>query len=120
MIRDTWTMTHKEWMEILDQFMRFRRGGWSILLVVFFLGIFVPLQLGPGWANFPVMFFQNAIADGEAKARAVSTRLCRKEGIEDTREELRRNPRSRITKDHFNHCPGHTSGDRDRFLLGVL
>lgn len=57
MIRDTWTMTRKEWLEILDQFMRFRRGGWSILLVVFFLGIFVPLQLGPGWANFPVMFF---------------------------------------------------------------
>lgn len=57
MMRDTWTMTRKEWAEILDQFMRFRRGGWSILLVVFFLGIFVPLQLGPGWANFPVMFF---------------------------------------------------------------
>lgn len=57
MIRDTWTVAHREWMEILDQFMRFRRGGWSILLVVFFLGIFVPLQLGPGWANFAVMFF---------------------------------------------------------------
>jgi len=57
MIRDTWTMAHKEWMEILDQFMRFRRGGWSILLVVGFLGIFVPLQLGPGWANYSVMFF---------------------------------------------------------------
>ncbi len=57
MLRDLWTVTHKEWLEILDQFLRLRRGGWSILLVVFFLGIFVPLQLGPGWANIPVMFF---------------------------------------------------------------
>ena len=57
MIRDLWTVTHKEWLEILDQFLRFRRGGWTILLVMAFLGIFVPLQLGPGWMNFPAMFF---------------------------------------------------------------
>ncbi|MCC6318695.1 MAG: ABC transporter permease subunit [Gemmatimonadaceae bacterium] len=57
MIRDTWTVTHKEWMEIMDQFAHVRRGGWSILLVVAFLGIFVPLQLGPGWANLTIMFF---------------------------------------------------------------
>lgn len=57
MITDLWTVVRKEWLEILDQFMRFRRGGWSILLVVFFLGIFVPLQLGPGWANLALMFF---------------------------------------------------------------
>lgn len=57
MMTDLWTVVRKEWLEILDQFMRFRRGGWSILLVVFFLGIFVPLQLGPGWANLAVMFF---------------------------------------------------------------
>lgn len=57
MMRDLWTVTHKEGLEILDQFLRFRRGGWSILLVMAFLGIFVPLQLGPGWVNLPAMFF---------------------------------------------------------------
>jgi ABC-2 type transport system permease protein len=57
MIRDTWTMTRKEWMEIIDQFVRFKRGGWSVLMVILFLGIFVPLQIGPGWANLPLMFF---------------------------------------------------------------
>ena len=54
---DLWTVVRKEWLEILDQFTRFRRGGWSMLLVILFLGIFVPLQLGPGWANVALMFF---------------------------------------------------------------
>lgn len=54
---DLWTVVRKEWLEILDQFTRFRRGGWSVLLVVFFLGVFVPLQVGPGWMNLAVMFF---------------------------------------------------------------
>lgn len=57
MIRDTWTMARKEWLEIIDQFIRFKRGGWSVLVVILFLGIFVPLQLGPGWANLSLMFF---------------------------------------------------------------
>ncbi|MGQ0647312.1 MAG: ABC transporter permease subunit [Gemmatimonadaceae bacterium] len=57
MITDLWTVVRKEWTEILDQFARFKRGGWSVILVVCFLGIFVPLQLGPGWVNFPAMFF---------------------------------------------------------------
>ena len=43
MIRDTWTMARKEWLEIIDQFIRFKRGGWSVLVVILFLGIFVPL-----------------------------------------------------------------------------
>ena len=57
MIRDTITMARKEWLEILDQFIHFKRGGWSVLVVIIFLGIFVPLQLGPGWANLSLMFF---------------------------------------------------------------
>jgi ABC-2 type transport system permease protein len=57
MIRDTITMARKEWLEILDQFIHFKRGGWSVIVVIIFLGIFVPLQLGPGWANLSLMFF---------------------------------------------------------------
>lgn len=57
MITDLWTVIRKEWIEILDQFSRFRRGGWSVLLVIFFLGVFVPLQIGPEWAVTPAMFF---------------------------------------------------------------
>lgn len=54
---DLWTVVRKEWLEILDQFMRFKRGGWSVLLVIFFLGVFVPLQIGAEWATTTVMFF---------------------------------------------------------------
>jgi ABC-2 type transport system permease protein len=57
MIRDTITMARKEWLEIIDQFIHFKRGGWSVIVVIIFLGIFVPLQLGPGWANLSLMFF---------------------------------------------------------------
>ncbi len=57
MITDIRTVFWKEWIEILDQFSRFRRGGWSVLLVIFFLGVFVPLQVGAEWAVTPVMFF---------------------------------------------------------------
>jgi ABC-2 type transport system permease protein len=57
MITDLWTVIRKEWLEILDQFSRFKRGGWSVLLVIFFLGVFVPLQIGPEWAVTPAMFF---------------------------------------------------------------
>lgn len=57
MIGDLWTVIRKEWLEILDQFSRFKRGGWSVLLVIFFLGVFVPLQIGAEWAVTPVMFF---------------------------------------------------------------
>ncbi len=57
MITDLWTVVRKEWLEILDQFMRFKRGGWTVLLVIFFLGVFVPLQIGAEWATTTVMFF---------------------------------------------------------------
>ncbi len=57
MLADLWTVFRKEWLEILDQFSRFKRGGWSILLVFFFLGVFVPLQIGAEWAGTSVMYF---------------------------------------------------------------
>ncbi|MGQ0766033.1 MAG: ABC transporter permease subunit [Gemmatimonadota bacterium] len=57
MARDVWTVFWKEWLEILDQFLRFRRGGWSIIIALLFLGVFLPLQIGPGWAMNGIMFF---------------------------------------------------------------
>ncbi len=39
MIRDTWIVARKEWLEIFDQLLRFKRGGWSILLIIGFLGV---------------------------------------------------------------------------------
>jgi ABC-2 type transport system permease protein len=57
MMRDTWTVFRKEWLEILDQFLRFKRGGWSIIVALLFLGVFLPLQIGPQWAMNSIMFF---------------------------------------------------------------
>ncbi|HEX4932236.1 MAG TPA: ABC transporter permease [Gemmatimonadaceae bacterium] len=57
MIRDVLTVARKEWLEIMDQLLRFKRGGWSILVVVLFLGVISPLQLGAAWLTTPLMFF---------------------------------------------------------------
>lgn len=57
MIHDVWTMARKEWLEILDQLIRFKRGGWSILLIIGFLGVVSPLQMGASWLSSPLMFF---------------------------------------------------------------
>lgn len=57
MIHDVWTVARKEWLEILDQLVRFKRGGWSVLLVIGFLGVISPLQLGTEWLSSPLMFF---------------------------------------------------------------
>lgn len=57
MTRDVLTVLRKEWIEILDQFARFKRGGWSVVLALIFLGVFIPLQIGPGWAMSSLLFF---------------------------------------------------------------
>ncbi|MEP7382000.1 MAG: ABC transporter permease [Gemmatimonadota bacterium] len=57
MIRDVWIVARKEWLEIFDQLVRFKRGGWSILLIIGFLGVISPLQMGTGWLTSPLMFF---------------------------------------------------------------
>ena len=57
MIQDVLTVARKEWLEIIDQLLRFKRGGWSILLVVLFLGVISPLQMGTTWLSSPLMFF---------------------------------------------------------------
>lgn len=57
MMHDVWTVARKEWLEIFDQLLRFKRGGWSILLIIAFLGVISPLQLGTSWLSSPLMFF---------------------------------------------------------------
>ncbi|MCC6929181.1 MAG: ABC transporter permease [Gemmatimonadaceae bacterium] len=57
MIHDVLTVARKEWLEILDQLLRFKRGGWSVLVVILFLGVISPLQLGASWLTSPLMFF---------------------------------------------------------------
>jgi ABC-2 type transport system permease protein len=57
MIRDIGIVARKEWLEIFDQLLRFKRGGWSILLIIGFLGVISPLQMGTDWLTSPLMFF---------------------------------------------------------------
>lgn len=57
MIQDVWIVARKEWLEIFDQLLRFKRGGWSILLIIGFLGVISPLQMGTSWLTSPLMFF---------------------------------------------------------------
>ena len=57
MIHDIWTVARKEWLEIFDQLLRFKRGGWSVILVIIFLGVVSPMQMGTHWLTSPFMFF---------------------------------------------------------------
>lgn len=57
MIHDVWTVARKEWLEIFDQLLKFKRGGWSIIIIILFLGVVSPLQLGTAWLTSPLMFF---------------------------------------------------------------
>jgi ABC-2 type transport system permease protein len=57
MIHDVWTVARKEWLEIVDQLLRFKRGGWSVILVIIFLGVVSPLQMGKHWLTSPLMYF---------------------------------------------------------------
>ena len=56
MLRDIATVTRKELLEMADQLLRLRRGGWSMLVVVAVLGVASPLQLGTQWLDSPMMF----------------------------------------------------------------
>lgn len=57
MMHDVWTVARKEWLEIFDQLLKFKRGGWSIIIIILFLGVVSPLQLGTSWLTSPLMFF---------------------------------------------------------------
>lgn len=55
MIYDILTVMWKEWREFRDQLFRFKRGGLSALLVLLFLGVITPLQMGPEWLTSQLM-----------------------------------------------------------------
>ncbi|MFM7250380.1 MAG: ABC-2 type transporter, partial [Planctomycetaceae bacterium] len=54
---DILIVARKEWLEIFDQLLRLRRGGWSMLIVIAVLGVASPLQMGRDWLDSPLMFF---------------------------------------------------------------
>lgn len=56
MITDILTVVRKEWIENFDQFSRFKRGGWTVVVVMVFLGVLVPLELGAEWGTPVIMF----------------------------------------------------------------
>jgi ABC-2 type transport system permease protein len=55
MIRDVFTVVWKEWREFRDQLFKIKRGGLSALIMVFFLGVVTPWQLGPQWLSSGLM-----------------------------------------------------------------
>ncbi|HJU72139.1 MAG TPA: ABC transporter permease subunit [Gemmatimonadaceae bacterium] len=72
MIRDTFTILRKEWLEFRDQLLRLRRGGLSAVVIVFLLGIVTPLQFGPDWlSSWVVMFYFPTLASSMASALIV-------------------------------------------------
>jgi len=71
-IRDTFTILRKEWLEFRDQLLRIRRGGFSAIVIVLLLGIVTPLQFGPEWLNsWVVMFYFPTLASSMASALIV-------------------------------------------------
>jgi ABC-2 type transport system permease protein len=55
MMRDVLTVVWKEWREFRDQLFKIKRGGLSALIMVFFLGVVTPWQLGPQWLSSGLM-----------------------------------------------------------------
>lgn len=72
MIRDTFTILRKEWLEFRDQLLRLRRGGLSAVVIVLLLGVVTPLQFGPEWLeSWVVMFYFPTLASSMASALIV-------------------------------------------------
>lgn len=72
MIRDTFTILRKEWLEFRDQLLRLRRGGLSAVVIVLLLGVVTPLQFGPDWlSSWVVMFYFPTLASSMASALIV-------------------------------------------------
>jgi len=71
-IRDTFTILRKEWLEFRDQLLRLRRGGLSAVVIVLLLGVVTPLQFGPDWlSSWVVMFYFPTLASSMASALIV-------------------------------------------------
>ena len=55
MFTDIYTIIRKEWMEIFLQRNSWKSGLINQLVVLGVLGIFLPIQTGPGWLSNPVL-----------------------------------------------------------------
>jgi ABC-2 type transport system permease protein len=58
MMRDVWTVTWKEWKELMLPGGSVLGGAWSEALIVLgAMGVFIPLQVGPAWVQSPVAVY---------------------------------------------------------------
>ena len=53
MLPDIWTITQKEWKELLRQRGNLRGGFLGILIFIGVLGILMPIQFGAEWVESP-------------------------------------------------------------------
>jgi ABC-2 type transport system permease protein len=89
MFRDIWTITQKEWKELLRQRGSLRGGFFGILVFLGILGILMPIQFGAEWVQsasqmfiwglFPFLLVSSVIADsfaGERERHTLETLLA--------------------------------------------
>jgi ABC-2 type transport system permease protein len=90
MLPDIWTITQKEWKELLRQRGNFRGGFLGILIFLVVLGILMPVQFGTEWVEtaafqliiwawLPFLLVSSVIADsfaGERERHTLETLLA--------------------------------------------
>ena len=89
MLSDIWTITQKEWKELLRQRGGLRGGFLGVLVFMGVLGILMPIQFGPEWVQsgsqmitwvwFPFLLVSGVIADsfaGERERHTLETLLA--------------------------------------------
>jgi ABC-2 type transport system permease protein len=89
MIGDILTVASKEWRELLFAGGSLRGGRFSLVILLFMFGVFMPYQFGPEWLNspttlfywgwLPLMIVAGAVADsfaGERERRTLETLLA--------------------------------------------
>jgi len=89
MLTDIWTISQKEWKELLRQRGSLRGGFWGVLVFLGILGIFMPIQSGAEWVQsatqliifgwLPFLLVSGVIADsfaGERERHTLETLLA--------------------------------------------
>ncbi|MFN2235679.1 MAG: ABC transporter permease [Anaerolineales bacterium] len=89
MLIDIWTITQKEWKELLRQRGSLRGGFFGVLVFMGVLGILMPIQFGPEWVHsasqmiiwawLPFLLVSGVIADsfaGERERHTLETLLA--------------------------------------------
>ena len=89
MLTDIWTITRKEWKELLRQRGSLRGGFLGVLIFLGVLGILMPIQFGPEWVQsasqmiiwvwLPFLLVSGVIADsfaGERERHTLETLLA--------------------------------------------